>query len=502
MTQWGSFLFLGAVLVVIGGIAGVFGGDYEIGGVTVHIPDLATIAERDTTAGESISVEEQMRRAEEATRLRAAEIEDSIRQVYDAHAKTMTENISAGKSAMHKVDSIRFSASDSARLYRHFFTTSDVAISYPGNDPAYLFPALRAMRGATDHVVSVFHYGDSQIEADRITHLLRDSLQALFGGSGPGVLPLWQPIPTRSVKQSLSDSVSTFFAGGIMGSRGKVNRYGARQIASHLAGQEVTMSITSNDSKSYSHVRVYAGKVGDLTVTVNKETKVVKKAKESVEYLDWTFKARKEIEIDLGGTAEIYGVEVDGGKGVAVTNVPLRGSDGLYFSRCDEKTLSQMLRDLNTRLILLEFGGNALPVLTDSAGVRKYAEGFGRQIALLQRLCPEASMIMIGPADMSVKVGTKMQTHELLPYLTKELRRTSMEHGIAYWDMYTVMGGWNSMPAWVEHKPAWAAPDYIHFTIRGAHRIATILWRNILMTYNYMELRERLGDDEGEASER
>ena len=149
MTQWGSFLFLGAVLVVIGGIAGVFGGDYEIGGVTVHIPDLATIAERDTTAGESISVEEQMRRAEEATRLRAAEVEDSIRQVYDAHAKTMTENISAGKSAMHKVDSIRFSASDSARLYRHFFTTSDVAISYPGNDPAYLFPALRAMRGAS-----------------------------------------------------------------------------------------------------------------------------------------------------------------------------------------------------------------------------------------------------------------------------------------------------------------------------------------------------------------
>ena len=108
----------------------------------------------------------------------------------------------------------------------------------------------------------------------------------------------------------------------------------------------------------------------------------------------------------------------------------------------------------------------------------------------MKALCPEARIIFIGPADMSVKENGVLQTHPQLPDLTAKLARTCDEHGVAFWDMYDVMGGWNSMLAWVNHQPALAGTDNVHFTTRGANRIASILWKAIKMNYDYMLLRD------------
>ena len=51
------------------------------------------------------------------------------------------------------------------------------------------------------------HYGDSQIEDDRITSLLRNRLQSRFGGSGAGLVPASQLYPYGfSMKQESSEN--------------------------------------------------------------------------------------------------------------------------------------------------------------------------------------------------------------------------------------------------------------------------------------------------------
>ena len=45
--------------------------------------------------------------------------------------------------------------------------------------------------------IRVLHYGDSQIEGDRITDYLRLKLQGQFGGSGPGLISLMPVASTR-----------------------------------------------------------------------------------------------------------------------------------------------------------------------------------------------------------------------------------------------------------------------------------------------------------------
>ncbi|MBQ3813909.1 MAG: hypothetical protein II841_10135, partial [Bacteroidales bacterium] len=60
----------------------------------------------------------------------------------------------------------------------------------------------------------------------------------------------------------------------------------------------------------------------------------------------------------------------------------------------------------------------------------------------------------------------------------------------AYWDLFRMMGGENSMVQWVKHRPAYAGPDYIHFTSEGARKVGDALSQSILTCYNFYELRK------------
>ncbi len=460
MSQWSTVLFaLATALMLILVCVLTPSGDVQFGNVKFHYP---TFSFQVSDSSRRVSVEQQLAVAEAEMHIFTA------------------------------VDSARMALEDSLRTYEKFFTNSEVAISFPDSNYNYLAPVFDALeKQARSEVVHVIHYGDSQIEADRITGLLRDSLQKHFGGSGPGLLPLWQPIPARSVGQTLSDSVSTYYAGGMMGRRASHDRYGAMAQMSRLTSDCVSMNVVARQSgMHFRRAILFAGEAQNLSATLDDSTQTY--SGEGFCALEWTLGGRQRLQLTLSGTADVYGIEIDGGRGVSVSNIPLRGADGLFFQRINSSQMSSMLRRLNTRLILLEFGGNALPILRDTAAVRRYANNLGRQIDRLQQLCPNARFVVIGPADMSVKVGAEMQTHKLLPSLVAQMRTECLAHGVAFWDMYAVMGGRNSMISWVDHVPAWAAPDYVHFTVRGANKIANLLWQSIMMSYQYKKLCEKV----------
>ena len=59
------------------------------------------------------------------------------------------------------------------------------------------FEALKSLQANPEQQIRVLHYGDSQIEGDRITDKLRQKLQAEFGGSGPGLISM-MPVASAS----------------------------------------------------------------------------------------------------------------------------------------------------------------------------------------------------------------------------------------------------------------------------------------------------------------
>jgi len=64
--------------------------------------------------------------------------------------------------------------------------------------------------------------------------------------------------------------------------------------------------------------------------------------------------------------------------------------------------LGSMYTDINTKLVVMQFGGNSVPFFEDSLSVRNFASYFKSQINKIKRLNPTAMVIVIGPSDMSV----------------------------------------------------------------------------------------------------
>ena len=93
---------------------------------------------------------------------------------------------------------------DSLEFYRDYLTVNPNRIHLPNNDYTYFDSLFYLLEHAqADHkVYRVMHYGDSQIEMDRITSVLRQRLQEMFGGSGPGMISAVKRIFSISVNQS------------------------------------------------------------------------------------------------------------------------------------------------------------------------------------------------------------------------------------------------------------------------------------------------------------
>ena len=79
-----------------------------------------------------------------------------------------------------------------------------------------------------------------------------------------------------------------------------------------------------------------------------------------------------------------------------------------------------------------------------------------------------------------------------LPELVDSLKAVSLAADVAYWDLYRMMGGQNSMAQWVRHSPAYAGPDYVHFTPAGAKLVGETLSRSFLTYYDFYDLRKTL----------
>ena len=77
-------------------------------------------------------------------------------------------------------------------------------IQYPNNNLSILYPFFKKLENAKNKKVRIMHYGDSQIEGDRISGRLRQRLQREFGGNGAGLFPV---IPATK-KISINNSVS------------------------------------------------------------------------------------------------------------------------------------------------------------------------------------------------------------------------------------------------------------------------------------------------------
>ena len=411
--------------------------------------------------------------------------------------------------------------SDSLKFYEDFFKEGRTRFDLPGDDPTWFdrfFLHLELAR-IDSNVVHIMHYGDSQLEEDRISATIREDLQKEFGGGGPGMLPAVLNIPSQSTSVWNNGDLTRFLLFGPEEDRADHNRYGPLAQVSKLEGSAV-IGIKKRENKKddfahvggYSNIKVLASKRGSLKVRLAYEATIIEnegtdKEKRKKKFVDAPAPSDEKFEklrvfswklpdttssakIYLGGNAEIYAISVDGPYGVAVDNIAMRGSSGTVFTRMDQQLLAESYKVMNARLIIMEYGGNLVPSLNKN-NVEYTKKLIAKQIQAVQKANPDADIVFIGPADMAKQIDGKIRSYPGLELTIQTLREVALENGVAYWDMFRVMGGAGSMHKWVKQSPPLAGADYIHFSRKGAAYMGELFCNALRMHYDYFKFRDK-----------
>lgn len=394
---------------------------------------------------------------------------------------------------------------DSIVYYQGQTDSSDTRFWLP--DSTFFDAFWMAAEGAVDNdrVVRILHYGDSQIEMDRMSAQLRSYMQQTFGGGGPGMIPYHTIIPTYAVHQSTSGNLthlSSFGDSTVTRSRGN---YGPMMQCFRMDGQTTltikaaTHSSVDDAVKQFSRVMLVFNNRGErLTLSLGNKS------------IDTTFSdtydspgvgainhrtstPQTSFRLRTTGSADLYCVTVDDGPGVAVDNIPMRGCSGQQFTLVNRDLLSQAYDALDVGIIIMQFGGNSVPYLRNEKSINTYCQSIGRQIDYVRSCCPQAKILFIGPSDMSTREKGTLQTYPWLPTVVDSLRATVNRHGAAYWSIYHAMGGWNSMVEW--NRQGLAGSDYVHFSSRGAEIMGSRLAQAFADNYRLYCLRRRLKEN-------
>jgi len=386
-------------------------------------------------------------------------------------------------------------------------------LDMPADKPDVLDGFFRELEAAVPKKkkIRVLHYGDSQIEGDRITSHIRQRLQHMFGGNGPGFLPVMPVYDQIAATISFSDNWQRFAAFDpatrTMANRkfglfmsytqfvttpvdsagmpektsawvqvGQSRKMGGnarhfKQVTLHYGNLHSTllMEVFQGDSLIVSDTLVRDGNYHAYTLNFS----------ETPTALRYVFT----------GTAspDFYGFTLDGGYGLSVDNVAMRGASGTQFNSTDFALNAEMARDLNVRMIILQYGGNTVPYLNPEKGVDTYIRQLRAQINSLRKYNPGLVILFIGPADMATKIDGAFQTYPLLEPLIDAMRQMCHDLGIPYWDTFKAMGGRNSVLAWREANMV--ASDYVHFSPKGTRVIGEHFINALL--FEYQQYKDR-----------
>ncbi len=343
----------------------------------------------------------------------------------------------------------------------------------------------------------ILHFGDSQLEGDRISGIMRENLQTLFGGCGVGFIPISETNTGRLnvIKQERGWERYQVFG---KGRKGKHSKYGFlgyyyRLGKDSLIKNQASLELRKNKryfkkAQDFEIFSILYGNANDsFQFKLKNDTGLLAMGNlTNTTYVNqntWEVDGFNQGKISLSFNAlnspDFYGVSLDCKQGIALDNIPLRGSSGTEFTIMNKEYLTQQLKKLNVGLIIYQFGLNV--VGSELNNYKYYENRIYRQLQLLKEILPDVSILVISVTDAC---KNEKESFKYINKVRDAQKSAAKRADCSFWDLYEVMGGELSMPSWVNASPSLAEKDFKHFNARGAKVVGKKLFNAIISDYN------------------
>jgi lysophospholipase L1-like esterase len=359
-----------------------------------------------------------------------------------------------------------------------------------------LAPFFNKLKQRQQKGIRLWYYGDSQIEGDRITSEIRKSLQAYFGGSGMGYIPLSNPASYTQLELS---NQSDWIKYNCFQHRKKTDVFGPSGLLFVPKDPQPSKwnSIKLKLNKSLKYKQLYLECSSDTLYQVewkfakdtewNAAHRIVRQMG-MYQYAIGDSALTGAIEIRCRGSQlKVYGLSIEGeDKGIQLDNFGIRGHSGDGLKAIPNQLLTQITLQSGTGLIIFHFGNNMIPYLKTDPRSEKWAKDIFRSVFRKYKTdCPGISFIMIGPGDMGYHKSGTTTSYASCPILNQWLKDVSLEEGISYFDFYQLFQDKGGILGW---RDAHLASLDGHLTPRGQKVFAEEFSKELISAFEAYQL--------------
>ena len=345
--------------------------------------------------------------------------------------------------------------------------------------------------------INIVHIGDSHIQADLFSGSVRQKLQLKFGNGGRGLIFPYRVAKSNEPVTYRTESKSTWSA--------KRNVFYTNPLPIGLTGFTVEtsdssaeLSVTVKDQPglgySFSKLTLFHEKGEnnyDITVcdNLNCERGVFKSKDEGPNPFVSELKLDKPMEqfilrnknTDTANQryTRIYGILLENDSaGILYNMIGVNGSEYKHYNM--SKYFTAQLSYLNADLIILSLGTNeAFSMGFDRV---KFNNDIDTLVTNLRMTNPNAAILLTTPGDSYRKSRKGRVKNPDMKIARVTIINYCLQHNLAYWDWFEIMGGYGSMANWFLMKLA--QKDRVHYNGRGYMIQGDMLYRALMKGYN------------------
>lgn len=348
---------------------------------------------------------------------------------------------------------------------------------------------LHQLRTTKQGKVRIAFFGDSMIEGDLMTQTLRQLLQAYFGGTGVGYVPI------TSIVSGFRQTVRAEYSGGWQDHHFKDNPNRLPLFLSGHAFQSRTDWVrfsdrTLGDSSSLVEKILFCAGDSLASIQVNDNDRPLP-APRSFNRISLGTDADRGLKLTATGqTPVLYGVSFESPQGVVLDNFSFRGITGIELNQLTLEWLRSIQQVQSYDLIVFQYGVNLMfrPMDKD---FRWYGRAIKPVIDRFKQAFPSADLLLVSTADRAFRYAGKYASAIGIDSLVNVQAQAAFQSQVAFYNQFATMGGTNSIVDWANRKPAWAGRDYIHPSGQGAAWLGEAMYRAIRNEYErYLRTRE------------
>lgn len=385
--------------------------------------------------------------------------------------------------------------SSSYKMYK-FIRTDINKIQNDSSAFSFLFEKLYQLEKSKLGRVNIVHIGDSHIQADIFSGVMRQELQLKFGNAGRGLIFPYrvaksnEPGSYKTVTNVVWDSKRNVFYDkplpiGVSGftveskdSMAEINLMVKDQPHLGYSFTKFTLfhdrGLNNFDLTICDDMNCEVGLFSPLDKSINPFVSELRFDKP----IRQIYLRNKRTDTISNKTTRIYGMMLENDSaGVLYNMIGVNGAEYRHYNM--SKYFFQQFSYLNADLVIVSLGTNE--GFAGNFNKELFYNNIDTLISNIKNVSPNAAILLTTPGDSFRRSKKGRVKNPDMKIAEETIINYCTSHNLAYWDLYEIMGGYGSMAKWYAAKLS--AKDKVHFSGKGYQIQGDILYQAFLKEY-------------------